>query len=327
LPHSRSVIDHIQLVLLAREADFKEFGHDKFFSPLIDDLCDIEDNGIELFTNVTVRGTIVAIVGDNLGSHCIGGFSENFSTVNYVCRYCMINKQTVKSTCHAVGQLRTVSNYDTSAANAECSNGNETYGIKFSSVFNKLKYFHVCQPGLPPCLGHDLFEGVVARDVALYIRYFVKNMHYFTYEQLNRLVARFKYVGADADNKPCVVKADSDRLSGHAVQNWYFVRLMPLFIADRISDKANPVWRVFLLLRSVVELVCAPSISENQVAWLKQMIQDYLQQRAELFPDIPMTPKHHYLTHYGDLILCFGPLIRVWTLRFESKHSFFQIMC
>jgi hypothetical protein len=31
LPHSRSVIDHIQLVLLAREADFKEFGHDKFF--------------------------------------------------------------------------------------------------------------------------------------------------------------------------------------------------------------------------------------------------------------------------------------------------------
>jgi hypothetical protein len=62
------------------------------FSPLIDDLREIEDNGIELFTNVTIRGTIVVIVGNNLGSHCIGGFNENFSTVNYVCRHCMINK-------------------------------------------------------------------------------------------------------------------------------------------------------------------------------------------------------------------------------------------
>ena len=46
-------------------------------------------------------------------------------------------------------------------------------GIKFSSVFNELKFFHVALPGLPPCLGHDVFEGVVQYDLQLYINYFV----------------------------------------------------------------------------------------------------------------------------------------------------------
>lgn len=47
-------------------------------------------------------------------------------------------------------------------------------GIKFNSVFKKLDHFHVCNPGLPPCLGHDLFEEVVTYDLKIYIDYFVK---------------------------------------------------------------------------------------------------------------------------------------------------------
>lgn len=43
------------------------------------------------------------------------------------------------------------------------------YGVKFDSVFNQLKYFHVCQPGLPPCLGHELFEEIVSVDLAMYM--------------------------------------------------------------------------------------------------------------------------------------------------------------
>lgn len=68
--------------------------------------------------------------------------------------------RTVETYKEAVQQL-TLSLKDTEAANVK--------GLKFDSVFNSLEYFHVCQPGLPPCIGHDLFEGVVA-----YNRYFVK---------------------------------------------------------------------------------------------------------------------------------------------------------
>ena len=37
-----------------------------------------------------------------------------------------------------------------------------------------------------------------------------------------------------------------------------------------------------------------------------------------------MRSKHHYVWHYPDLILKFGPLIRVWAMRFESKHTYFK---
>jgi hypothetical protein len=43
-----------------------------------------------------------------------------------------------------------------------------------------------------------------------------------------------------------------------------------------------------------------------------------------LFPNSPVRPKHHYLLHYPWLILQSGPLIHVWTMRMESKHSFFK---
>lgn len=78
-PHVRSDTDHMSLVLLCREKDFKTFGHSKVFSELVSDLKELEETGI-LTSNGTVRGTLYCIAGDNLGSHCIGGLSENFSS-------------------------------------------------------------------------------------------------------------------------------------------------------------------------------------------------------------------------------------------------------
>ena len=328
LPYNRSSVDQIQLLLLCREVDFKHFGQEAVFSELVHDLQSLEEIGINLFQERTpVYGAVLAIVGDNLGSHCIGGFNENFSSSNFVCRYCIVDRQTCNREPYVIGKKRTVEHYDDTVAKIE-NPANETnfesFGIKFRSVFNRLKHFHVCQPGLPPCLGHDLFEGIVARDLALMIKSFVKKDAYFSYETLNRLICKFSYVGADAENKPCTIKDNADKLGGHAVQNWYLLRLQPLLIGDRIQNKDSPVWRLLLLLREIVELTCAPMICLNQVALLKDLITDYLYWRVDLFPDEQVTPKHHYLAHYPSLIQQFGPLIRVWTLRFESKHGYFK---
>ncbi|XP_070529822.1 uncharacterized protein [Cardiocondyla obscurior] len=46
--------------------------------------------------------------------------------------------------------------------------------------------------------------------------------------------------------------------------------------------------------------------------------------RQRLFPDVTLRPKHHYLSHYSKLTLEFGPLMKIWTMRFESKHQFFK---
>lgn len=91
-PHVRSNVDYMQLVLLCREKDFKDFGHAKVFSELITDLKKVEENGLTMENELVVKGALFCIVGDNLGSHTIGGFTENFSSSEYFCRYCLISR-------------------------------------------------------------------------------------------------------------------------------------------------------------------------------------------------------------------------------------------
>lgn len=321
-PHVRSDTDHMSLVLLCRENDFKTFGHSKVFSELVSDLKELEETGI-LASHETVRGTLYCIAGDNLGSHCIGGFSENFSTSQYFCRYCLVTRNEFQSdNPNVCGPLRTIDKYN--SAIDRLQNEDVSEGVKFDSVFNSLHHFHVCQPGLPPCLGHDIFEGILAYDVALYLKYFVKQKKWFTYSTLNRRIYQFKYCLSDASTKPCRVKPLAKKLSGQAIQNWNFLRLLPVIIGDRVKDTADDVWQLTLQLKDIVDMVCAQKISVSQVAFLDVLIQEYLESRKALFPSTTLKPKHHYLRHYPALILKFGPLIRLWTMRFESKHSYFK---
>lgn len=315
----------MQLVLLVREVDFKFFGQEVVFRVLVNDLKKIEQIGV-LVDDKLVKGTVAMITGDNLGSHCIGGFVENFSACIFVCRYCLFKTDEIEH-----GNIldtycaRSPDNYQNVLDCLENEpDKNNVHGVKFNSIFNELQYFHVCTPGLPPCLGHDLFEGVVQYDLALFINYMIKVKKWFTYVQLNHIISKFRYNGLDCNNKPSTISDQGTKLGGHAVQNWCLLRLLPVLLVSKVVDTSDIVWHEILLLRQIVELVCAPEISVAQVAYLKVVIEEYLDETITLFPDKKVRPKHHFMAHYSGLILQFGPLMKVWTLRFESKHSYFK---
>ena len=57
-------------------------------------------------------------------------------------------------------------------------------------------------------------------------------------------------------------------------------------------------------------------------------IADHRQLLHEVFPNFQLRPKHHFIEHYPHLIKCFGPLVHLWTMRFEGKHKVFKkIVC
>jgi len=66
----------------------------------------------------------------------------------------------------------------------------------------------------------------------------------------------------------------------------------------------------------------ATAIAHGQVAYMKVVTGDYIGRRRGLFPDVPLRPKHHFLSHYALLTLQLGPLVHLWTMRFESKHQY-----
>ncbi|KAI2645515.1 Dynein heavy chain-like protein [Labeo rohita] len=193
-----------ELVLMCVEDDLKRFGVAKVFSELLADLKSLETDGINV-DGQTVKGGLYCIAGDNLGSHCIGGFTENFSRSQYFCRYCEITRSEFVADPNVCCPLRTPETYDTAVADLQTENIQEVRGIKVNSVFNALETFHVSQPGLPPCLGHDLFEGVLSYDLTLYLKNIIKKKKWFTYSLLNRRIKQLKYKGSEALTKPCAV--------------------------------------------------------------------------------------------------------------------------
>lgn len=318
---NRSSVEHLQLALLCKEKNLQLFGVEKVFGALLQDLKELE-SGIVL-DKIKVRAVVFCITGDNLGQHYIGGFVQNFSSSNYMCRYCLLKRSDFKKMRVPLlnAEKRSPANYDCAVRNLDTNL--EYEGIKSKSIFNDLQYFHVSSPSLPPCIGHDIFEGIVPLDLSLYVDYFVKNKKWFTYNALNNLIKRTHLYENDNSSKPVQFNINSKMLSGNASENWCTLRFFPIIVYNFV-DISDNVWKLLLNLREIVEFIVAPKITHAQIAYLKVLIDEYLERRIKLFPNKPLKPKHHYLQHYPELIYQFGPLIRLWTLRFESKHSYFK---
>jgi hypothetical protein len=284
-------------------------------------LKELELSSLTLFNDITAKGPVSCVLGDNLGLHGIGGFVESFSASHF-CRFCMITRKEFDVPVHHVSETRTVESYQWDVKLA--ANGGHSCGVKVDSVLNSLLYFHVCAPGLPPCVGHDLFEGVIDADLFLYINHMVNKLKWLSFDYFNRIVVQFTYVGDDAANKPVPVNPQGGHLGGHAVQNWTMLRLLSLCISDKVNDHENEVWLLYLLLKQIVQLVCCKFITVLQIAHLHCLTEDYLHRRAAAFPEVNFRPKYHYLMHYASLTLKFDHLMHLWTSRFESKHSYFK---
>lgn len=167
--------------------------------------------------------------------------------------------------------------------------------------------------------------GVVPVELACCISLLISKK-YFTLDGLNTLIQTFPYKWGDKTNRPHAIPrsfTSRNTVGGNAHENWTLLRLLP-FVVGQILPEDEPAWQVILDLKDIVELVVAPVHTDETIAYLEAKIYDHRQRYLELFPHIKLLPKHHYLEHYPQMICCFGPLIALWTMRFEAKHSFFK---
>ena len=81
-------------------------------------------------------------------------------------------------------------------------------------------------------------------------------------------------------------------------------------------------------LKYIVELAMSHTFTDNTIQCMACKILDHKQLLQEVFPNLRLRPKHHYIEHYPCLIMCFGPLVHLWTMRCEGKHKVFKkIVC
>lgn len=199
----RSTVKDMQLALLCRSADLKMFGFETILEPQIKDLKTLENDGI-IISDVpcSIKGSIVAIVGDNLAAHQIGGYVTCFAGNSLCCQFCLGTNsdfQTCFTDSLFVSRTKQLHSQHLSLVNID-QTYSSAYGLKFNSPFNSLKYFHTSD-SLPPDAMHDFLEGVVPLELGLILNHLIIKK-YFTLAQLNYKIKKSKFGYHDSANKP-----------------------------------------------------------------------------------------------------------------------------
>ena len=316
----RSRVDSVHLASLVKSDYVKKHGLRKTSEHLVADLNDLTENGMKVEHKGRVhefKCALLFCVADNLAAHQIGGFLESFSA-NRVCRFCCVSKAELQA--GEMGEQRNPLSHSQLVENVmKHPVLASVYGIKGPSIFSDVKHFNpvTC---LPSDVAHDLFEGVVKDMTSDVIKHCV-HQKYTSVVDINNAISEFPYVGADKCDKPNIIQATGD-VKETFCKMWCLFRLLP-FMVGHLVPEGDRVWGLYLKMRVIVDYVCAKCIRRDQVDELREHIQDFYETRKQVWADRCLKPKDHYLLHYPDQILRFGPLVHAWTIRFESKHQEF----
>ena len=377
----RSKVDRINLVLVVKEKVLKKYGYAKCYKPLIDDLINIERNGVLIskpFPRLVKMGVFLHI-GDNLEQHSLGGWSICFSS-GRVCRICKVLHSELNECLLEDKEFWTTHEYDrvvdqidplpaepvaiedledhlfdqieepvndamprdeSTDEDTEADESGEDEdddeadvedsGIRARCPFNKLTTFHSTYSFPQDCM-HDVAEGIIAEDLLASIKILVSKK-YFTAPDYNRVMSRIKY---GHEEKPEEISLKAKRLKGKAMANFNHLRYFGMIIeklgVDTKIFEEDSFKLVGMLIRAT-ELLLAPRIQEYEVFNLKDIIEDYLEKRQDIFKNqnakklMPrMKPKHHNALHYWRSMLMFGPPTSYWTARYESKNRVAKMM-
>ncbi|KAK3526247.1 hypothetical protein QTP70_020389 [Hemibagrus guttatus] len=183
----------------------------------------------------------------------------------HFCRYCEIDREAFLADPLAKGPDRTPQS-DQKHVDAQKHNLEACNGVNIDSIFNERTYFHVRQPGLPPCIGHDLFEGIVSTDLALYLNYLVLNAKQFTFVELNRRINQFTYLGNDANSKPCEQEAEVTLRLIHLLMAYFDERTDKLILLADMSASATDAERT-LNLPASPRLILPVTGNEVTTGW------------------------------------------------------------
>jgi len=165
---------------------------------------------------------------------------------------------------------------------------------------------------------HDILEGVAQYEVKLLFEYMSCNL--IPGDSIPQRLYAFNYGYLDKNNRPTRVNLNQagNSIGLNASQTLCLIRNIPLIFADVVPE-GDKHWHLMLLLLHIVNIIFSPCISQGMTIFLKHLIVEHHRLFKELYPSRNLIPKHHLMIHYPECIRKIGPLIHVWTMRYEAK--------
>ncbi|KYN12664.1 hypothetical protein ALC57_15161 [Trachymyrmex cornetzi] len=318
-PESVSRLENIFLALLFNTEDRKEFGNQQTFAPLIEELNFLEQVGITITVNGNhhqIYFVLGLLLGDNLGLHAMCGYVESFRA-NYTCRFCKMHRTISQTTCLEDDSiLRTRESYNTDLALTNSS----LSGIKEECIFNAITSFHVIDNAYVDIM-HDILEGIAHYDMIPIINHFIQ-IGDFILSGLNYSLQMFDY-GPSIQNKPPLIAPDfatKSKLKMTASEMLTFCQLFGVIIGHNVKSYNDPFWKLYLLLKEIIEFVFTKSVSQESVSTFKILVEEHHIQYMKCTKQ-DLKPKRHNLIHYARVMMQCGPLVSLSVIRLEGFHK------
>ncbi len=196
------------------------------------------------------------------------------------------------------------------------------FGVKHNSILNSLSYYSVSDNFVLDIM-HDILEGVAQYEVKLLFGYLNENL--ISNENILQRVYAFNYGFMDKKNRPTRINmfCSGKGIGLNASQTLCLIRNLPLIFGE-IVPEGDTNWHLLLLLLHIVNIVFSPCITEGMTVFLKHLIEEHHRLFKNLYPQNNLIPKHHFMIHYAESIRQIGPLVHVWSMRYEAKHKFFK---
>lgn len=203
------------------------------------------------------------------------------------------------------------------------NNPSET-GIKEKCVWSDLDNFNLFdQVGV--YWMHDILEGVAKYVMSAVIKNLTKDEKVFTLEMLNQRLEAFSY-GPDNRNRPCAILIKHLNQGNIRLSSSEMLTLLRYFsiLVGEFVPMENEYWKLYIKLRIIVEILSSTAIAKGTEELLQSNITEFNSLYLLLTNDT-LKPKFHHLLHYHTALQKFGPLIFVWSMRFEAKHRISKI--
>lgn len=318
--HLRSRTENWFLAISVKEKDLK-LNREAVYKPLVDDLLRLEQ-GIPVRDGKILRAGLLCHLGDNLESHTVGGFSTCFSSRD-VCRKCHIQYSDLQDMTGLPKALPwSKEEYD----NIVLGNSENQFGLKEACVFNVLESFHaVGQFPMDPL--HDFYEKLGVCDAQAVIVTLAETGK-ISLDRYNDLLSNLKLEDYESSDRPLPVNSKADKLSGKALSVALHIRLMPFLLASLLDeDFESELLDLLLVLSKLNEFILADCFSPVDVLTFQDLVVEYFEKKKICKERYPSWRKNvsrdHFVEHYSQQILDFGPFTCIWTARCESRHRDF----
>lgn len=275
---------------------------------------------------LNIKGTLVHLLSDNLGANAALGFVESFGRTHYYCRFCECDRDECKILQKEdPSKRRNTHRYEAQIEkikNSEKVDYEDTQGVKRFCELNNLKYFDMFV-NMTPDIMHDLNEGAIPFLMSKLFMYCISSK-LCKQDDLEKEIQFHDYGFKNTKNYPSLLSLKKKNLNQNAAQSLCLFQHIPFILHKLRNDKRlKDVWICVESLLRITQISYSPKIDEEDLNDLEIAIQTHLEKLPQCFKSlkVELIPKHHFITHYPNVIRSMGALNTMSMMRFESKHK------